>query len=80
MLCSALTLHLFFSVNLIHGLEESPTAFSNTVIASSLVSLAIVMGCSSYLSGMRMKSAASARQQEIDTISGALADMAAVSI
>ena len=68
----------FFGMNLVSGMEESPTAFANVVIASSLLSIALVVGSTGYISGVRMRRAAAARQQEIETISGALGDITSV--
>mmetsp|Transcript_36645 Transcript_36645/g.80157 ORF Transcript_36645/g.80157 Transcript_36645/m.80157 type:complete len:576 (+) Transcript_36645:469-2196(+) len=74
-LATSTTVAGYFGMNLISGFEESPTAFTTTVVSSSAVTLAIFAGCSSYLSGSRMKQRAIERIEEIETITGALSDM-----
>lgn len=68
----------FFGMNLISGLEDSPTAFNTVVVSTSITSLAVVFGCTSYLSGSRMRERAMQRIKEIDTLSGALGDMSSL--
>lgn len=68
----------FFGMNLISGLEDSPTAFNTVVLSTSITSLAVVFGCTSYLSGARMRERAMQRIKEIDTLSGALGDMSSL--
>ena len=68
----------FFGMNLISGLEESPTAFNTVLLSTSIASLAVVFGCTSYLSGSKMRERAIQRIKEIDTLSGALGDMSSL--
>ena len=79
-LATSTTVAGYFGMNLISGFEESPTAFATTVVSTSAVTLAIFAGCSSYLSGARMKQRAIERIEEIETITGALSDMQSVSM
>ena len=67
-----------FGMNLISGYEGSPTAFNTVVWSTSIISLAVVVGCTSYLSGSRMKERAMERIKEIDTLSGALRDISSL--
>ena len=68
----------FFGMNLIHGFEESAIAFYYVVFGSTVSGL-VVAGCSlSYLSGKAVQERASQRLEEIETLSGALSDLAAV--
>ena len=67
-----------FGMNLISGYEGSPTAFNTVVWSTSIISLAVVVGCTSYLSGSRMKERAMERIKEIDTLSGALSDISSL--
>ena len=67
-----------FGMNLISGYEASPTAFNTVVWSTSITSLAVVFGCTSYLSGSRMRERAMKRIKEIDTLSGALSDMSSL--
>ncbi|KAL7551553.1 hypothetical protein ACHAWF_014743 [Thalassiosira exigua] len=68
----------FYGMNLVHGLEESSTAFFSIVAASSVVSLATMAGCLSYLSSRSLKRAAIHRAAEIESISCALDNMTSV--
>ena len=68
----------FFGMNLISGLEDSPTAFNTVALSTSITSLAVVFGCANYLSGSRMRARAMQRIKEIDTLSGALGDMSSL--
>lgn len=77
-LATATTVAGFYGMNLINGLEQSPVAYNNVVMSTSIAALLIFIGCTSYLSGTNMKKRATQRLEEIETISGALSDMAAL--
>uniref|UniRef100_A0A7S4HRH7 Magnesium transporter n=1 Tax=Odontella aurita TaxID=265563 RepID=A0A7S4HRH7_9STRA len=77
-LASATTVAGFYGMNLINGHENSATAYDAVVAGTSLTALLIVAGCTSYLSGNTMRKRAAQRLEEIETISGALSDMAAL--
>jgi len=68
----------FYGMNLIHGLENSPSAFSNVVGFTSFLGVLIFAGCSSYLSGPIMRRRVMQRQDELGVISRALSDMNAL--
>ena len=67
-----------FGMNLISGYGDSPTAFNTVMWSTSITSLVVVFGCTSYLSGSRMKKRAMERINEIDTLSGALSGMSSL--
>ena len=68
----------FFGMNLINGLEEAPYAFSSVVMLTSLAGVGVAAACSSYVSGRTMQNRAKDRLDEIDTLTSALSDMAAL--
>mmetsp|Transcript_8774 Transcript_8774/g.13457 ORF Transcript_8774/g.13457 Transcript_8774/m.13457 type:complete len:504 (-) Transcript_8774:165-1676(-) len=68
----------FFGMNVITGYEESTAAFGNIVIGSGMAGVAIIVGCSSYISGKSMKERAEERLDQIETLTGALSDMNAL--
>uniref|UniRef100_A0A7S2XT73 Magnesium transporter n=1 Tax=Attheya septentrionalis TaxID=420275 RepID=A0A7S2XT73_9STRA len=65
----------YFGMNLINGLEQSPTAFSSVVVATIVGSIFLTAACTSYLSGARMRQRAIQRLDEIETLTSALSDM-----
>ena len=68
----------FFGMNLISGLEQSPTAFMNVVTFSTISGTMIVAGSLNYLSGRTMRARAKQRLDEIETLTCALGDMPAL--
>jgi magnesium transporter len=68
----------FFGMNVVHGLEQSTTAFGTIVLLSSSGSLLISIGCLNFLSGRTMRQLAEKRLQEIETLTSALSDMPAL--
>mmetsp|Transcript_20444 Transcript_20444/g.28885 ORF Transcript_20444/g.28885 Transcript_20444/m.28885 type:complete len:372 (+) Transcript_20444:126-1241(+) len=68
----------FFGMNVITGYEQSTAAFGNIVIGSAVAGVAIIAGCSSYISGKSMKRRAIERLDQIETVTGALSDMNAL--
>ena len=77
-LCSATTVAGFFGMNVVNGFEESTTAFSTIVMASSVAGLGLGAGSLNYLSGRTMQNRAAMRLGEIETLTGALSDMCAL--
>lgn len=65
-------------MNLISGLEQSPTAFMNVVTFSTISGTMIVAGSLNYLSGRTMRARAKQRLDEIETLTCALGDMPAL--
>lgn len=68
----------FFGMNVVHGFEQSTTAFGTIVILSSTGSLLISIGCLNFLSGRTMRQRAQKRLQEIEILTSALSDMPAL--
>jgi magnesium transporter len=68
----------FFGMNLLHGFENSATAFTNVVLCSSLGSLFLALISLNHLSGETMRRRAKKRLDEIDTLTSALSDMCAL--
>jgi len=68
----------FFGMNLISGFEESPVAFGNVVMLTSVTGISVAAICSSYVSGRTMQNRAKQRLDEIDVLTGALSDMPAL--
>jgi magnesium transporter len=68
----------FFGMNLISGFEDSPTAFNTVILLTSATGASVAGVCASYVSGKTMRHRANERLEEIDTLTGALSDMAAL--
>lgn len=68
----------FFGMNLISGIEESPTAFKNVIVGTSLIGLLIGASSINYLSGKSTQRRAMQHLEEIETLSSALSDMGAL--
>jgi hypothetical protein len=68
----------FFGMNLASGFEASPNAFGNVILASSMSSMFVSIGCLNFLSGQAMRKRAAQRLQEMETLSSALSDMNAL--
>lgn len=62
----------FYGMNLVSGLEESPTAFQNVIFTTSVFGLFIGSVCVSYISGFSMKQRALKGIDQITLIDGAL--------
>ena len=62
----------FYGMNLVNGLEESPTAFWNLVSATSLTGIVFGVGCISYMSGSASTTRTLERLREIEVLDGAL--------
>jgi magnesium transporter len=62
----------FYGMNLINGLEDSPTAFWNVVSVTSFMGAMIGIGCLSYLRGTSNTARTLERLREIEVIDGAL--------
>lgn len=65
----------FYGMNLVSGLEESPTAFQNVIFTTTVVGLFIGSTCVSYISGFSMKQRALKGIDQITLIDGALAHL-----
>jgi len=68
----------FYGMNLLSGLETSPTAFDHVVISTSIGGIAICAICMAYISKTNMKKRAMQRLDEIETLSGILNYMTAL--
>jgi len=68
----------FFGMNLVSGLEESPTAFNFTLLCSCFSSFAVSLGCLNLLSGRTMREQARQRLNEMETLTRALSDIPVV--
>lgn len=68
----------FFGMNLISGVESSPTAFTTVVVCSSLGSLCLALLSLNQLSGKAMHQRAKMRLEEMETMTSALSDMGAL--
>lgn len=68
----------FFGMNLVSGLEGSPTAFNFTLLCSTMSSLLVSLGCLNLLSGRTMRQQAVRRLNEMETLKSALSDIAVV--
>mmetsp|Transcript_13216 Transcript_13216/g.23930 ORF Transcript_13216/g.23930 Transcript_13216/m.23930 type:complete len:166 (-) Transcript_13216:38-535(-) len=68
----------FFGMTLISGFEDSPTAFNTVILLTSATGASVAGVCASYVSGKTMRHRANERLEEIDTLTGALSDMAAL--
>ena len=77
-LATSTTVAGFYGMNLINGFENSPTAFNNVIMSTSIAGIIMLAGCMSYISGTSMQRRAMRRLDEIETINGALSDMAAL--
>lgn len=62
----------FYGMNLINGLEESPTAFWNVVSVTSMSGAMLGVGCLSYLGGTASTARTLERLREIEVIDKAL--------
>ena len=68
----------FFGMNLVSGLEASPTAFNYTILCSTASSLVVSLGCLNLLSGRTMRQQDMQRLEEIETLTSALSDIPVV--
>ncbi len=62
----------FYGMNLISGLEESPTAFYNVILTTTTVGTFIGAVCFSYISGFSMKQTTMEGINKIALLDGAL--------
>lgn len=62
----------FYGMNLVNGLEGSPTAFWNIVSGTSITGAMFVVGCLFYLRGTSNTARTLERLREIEVIDGAL--------
>ncbi len=62
----------FYGMNLISGLEESPTAFLNVVFGTSVFGIFIGSACVSYISGFSMRNDTLSGINQITLLDGAL--------
>ncbi len=65
----------YYGMNLIHGLEESPTAFTTVVVSTTAVGMLIGAGCVSYISGFAMRRRTMKKLDEITMIDDALSHL-----
>jgi len=65
----------FYGMNLVHGFEESPTAFGTVVFGSTAAGMMIGAGCLSYISGFAMRRRTVQRLDEITMIDNALSHL-----
>ena len=68
----------YYGMNLINGMEESPSAFVNVVMLTSVLGVVIGTSCVSYISGGGMKRRTLKRLEDSKNITGALSDMNAL--
>lgn len=68
----------FFGMNLVNGLESSPTAFPSVLLGSGLCSVFLSLVTLDHLSGEKMRQRAKKRADETDTLTSALSDMCAL--
>lgn len=68
----------FFGMNLVSGLEEAQYAFPIVIAVSTFTGAAIALFSLNYMSGRTMQRRAEHRIREIETLSSALSDMAAL--
>jgi magnesium transporter len=68
----------YFGMNVINGYESSPVAFNAIILGTSVTGLAVAAVCASYVSGKTMQARAFRRMDEIQTLTSALSDMAAL--
>jgi hypothetical protein len=68
----------FFGMNLVTGLEDSAFAFYYVIFGSGMGGLVVAGTTLNFLSGSAMQKRASQRQEEIETLTNALSDIAAV--
>jgi len=61
-----------YGMNLINGLENSPSAFANVVMTTSAAGAVIMAGCMAYISGSNMRRQTLRKVEEIETIDRAL--------
>ena len=65
-------------MNLISGLEASPTAFATAIFCSCIGSATVSLACLNLLSGRTMRTQAVLRLNEMETLTAALSDIAVV--
>jgi len=68
----------FYGMNLIHGLEDSPTAFNSVILNTSVTGAFLIGGCMAYISSPNVKRGTLKTLEEIDTIGDALTNMSAL--
>jgi len=68
----------FYGMNLIHGLEDSPTAFNNVILSTSVTGAFLIGSCMAYISSPNVKRGTLRTLEEIDTIGDALTNMSAL--
>jgi anti-sigma factor ChrR (cupin superfamily) len=68
----------YFGMNVINGFENSHAAFNAVILGSSVTGLAVAAICASYVSGKTMQARAFRRMNELQTLTSALSDMAAL--
>ena len=68
----------YYGMNLINGMEDSPSAFVNVVLITSVLGIVIGTSCVSYISGGGMKRRTLKRLEDIENITGAMSDMNAL--
>jgi len=68
----------FFGMNLVTGYESVPGVFGNVILFSGVGGILLAGICLNHLSGSAMKRRAAQRQEEINTLTGALSDMSAL--
>jgi magnesium transporter len=62
----------YYGMNLIHGLEDNPTAFINVVSGTTFAGLLFGGGCIAYIRGASSNARSMERLREIEVIDGAL--------
>ena len=71
-IASATTIAGFFGMNLIHGFEESPTAFMAVCSLSTLLGVGVTSASSWYSSEGRLRKLTASRYREIELIKSSL--------
>ena len=71
-IASATTIAGFFGMNLINGLEESPTAFMTVCLLSTTLGAGITSASSWHLSEGRLRKLTASKYREIELIKGSL--------
>lgn len=68
----------FYGMNLVSGLEESPTAFANVIFITTSIGMIIGAGCVSYISGPSMRKRTLDKVKELTLINNSLSRMNAI--
>jgi len=67
-----------YGMNLVNGIEQSPTAFVNVIMVTSAAGIIVIAGCMAYISGYNMTRQTLEKMSEIKTVNRALMNMSAL--